>query len=505
MKDSSIKTSMADIPFEQPENPDIYSYGFDKLLNRAISDESTGVVYDSLDKATNASSVLSGGNIILKTITIGGLTKQIAPGDDIQAAIDAVNREGGGTIELEAKIYLLKNDLNLRSNVIIVGAGRGITILDFEGQSFGVKMIGTSTSLIENVVLRDFTIQNSNNAAGIDIDFSDFWSINNIRIFSCDQIGLRIQRSQSFTIINGLIDNNTGDGIDITGGTRSTQQFVLTNVISKSNTGIGFDIDSDNQGTILFSLINCIAKDNISDGFEISGAVAMYSSFINCISDDNNSNGFDITSSTSNFIGCIALINTLDGFLVRDRRGNLFVGCSSQNNTGNNFDIQVGGNLLLGCNLESSSTGPDISFTEDNFQSVGNVAGSTRTEKKILEMKNNSGATLLDGAVVILDSIANGDNITTTTTNGSNKVFGMSVAATSNSDYGVILVEGNTTSLLVTNGTSSIAIGDWLSTYSHAYYAKKAVAGDMVFAMALAAPTTSTASIAALLVNPRLI
>ena len=104
------------IPLDQSSS-DIYDLGFDRGLNREIPDNSTGVVYDTIENATNAASVLSGGNLNLKTLTIGGLTRQVAPGDDIQAAIDAVNREGGGTVQLLAKTYNPTFDINLKSNV----------------------------------------------------------------------------------------------------------------------------------------------------------------------------------------------------------------------------------------------------------------------------------------------------------------------------------------------------------------------------------------------------
>lgn len=130
---------------------------------------------------------------------------------------------------------------------------------------------------------------------------------------------------------------------------------------------------------------------------------------------------------------------------------------------------------------------------------------STVDQKKHVSMVNGAGAEIQAGAVVVLKADAAGNVITTTTTNGSNKVFGVLTESVADLLSARVLVEGKTTILLVANGTSSIAIGDYLSTYSHAYYAKKAVAGDMVFAIALAAPTTSTAAINALLVTPRLI
>lgn len=120
-------------------------------------------------------------------------------------------------------------------------------------------------------------------------------------------------------------------------------------------------------------------------------------------------------------------------------------------------------------------------------------------------VKNSSGGTMPPGAVAIHSSTSPGDSFSTTTTNGDKKVCGMVVETTTNASVGGVLVTGFTTLLYANNSASSISIGDYLSTYSHAYYAKKAVAGEMVFAIAMEAPSTSTAQIDAMLISPRLI
>ena len=136
---------------------------------------------------------------------------------------------------------------------------------------------------------------------------------------------------------------------------------------------------------------------------------------------------------------------------------------------------------------------------------MSSIGVSPVDQKKHASLTNGTGATTQAGAVIVIKADAAGNVFTTTSTNGDNKVFGVTTESIADLLSGRILTEGKTTALLVANGTSSIAIGDWLSTYSHAYYAKKAVAGDMAFALSLSTPTTGTAQVSALLVSPRLI
>ena len=82
----------------------------------------------------------------------------------------------------------------------------------------------------------------------------------------------------------------------------------------------------------------------------------------------------------------------------------------------------------------------------------------------------------------------------------------MYLESTANTNFGVVLQTGYT-KLLKVNGTTDIAIGDFLGTFTSAGIAMKASAGDMCFAMALEAYTTddSNGVIDALLFSPRLI
>ena len=416
----------------------------------------------------------------------------VQPGEDIQAALNKLDNAGGGVVMLKQGTHTLLGNISGRNRVSLIGEGRDTTIIEANGNARGLDYTGTATVQLTNFELRDFTLQNSNNTYGIDLIQCDFYRVSNVRITSCDQGGIRFSRSQYFTAENVRSDNNTGIGVAINSdSTRNTIKFTLTNVVSDVNTGDGFDI--------------------------AGGSTAhTFGTFIGCLAETNGGKGYDCNLATMNFIACNASDNTGDGFEINAGATNgRFIGCFSRNNTGEDFDINIGSAastdfvMLIGCSYGFSSTiVPHDEVTDlDNFVLMPEMGGgSTRTSKRILRMKNTSGATIAAGDVVTFKAAANGDEITTTTTGGDDFVFGMSMQSILNTNYGNILVEGYT-KLLKVNGTTDVAIGDLLSTFTTAGIAKKALAGEMCFAIALEAYATddSLGVIDALIISPRLI
>jgi hypothetical protein len=111
---------------------------------------------------------------------------------------------------------------------------------------------------------------------------------------------------------------------------------------------------------------------------------------------------------------------------------------------------------------------------------------------------------LAAGDIVVLKSVAAGDEVTTTTTAGDNKVLGMALESINDNSFGYVLIEGKTTQLKV-DGTTDIAIGDFISTFTTAKIGQKATSGHTAIAIALEAYTAddSLGVIDALLIPPR--
>lgn len=186
---------------------------------------------------------------------------------------------------------------------------------------------------------------------------------------------------------------------------------------------------------------------------------------------------------------------------------NLYIGnyVSGSNHSYAYEELSISGNNVVVGNFFEMGTVAlfNISGLGAQIQANNNLQTITN-ELKGYRMKNTSGGDLAAGDVVTFKAVAAGDEVTTTTIQGDDLVFGMVTAAIANNAYGYIQVLGKTT-LLKVDGTTDIAIGDPLGTFTTAKIAMKAAAGDMAFAIALEAyiGNDSLGVIDALLITPR--
>lgn len=511
---------MPEIPLTNSQNQDIYNYGFGPSLNRGIENPiQSPTVYDAINEALNAGQVLSGGSLNLKTLSIGSLVRQVAPGDDIQAAIDAVSREGGGTVQLLAREYKLFEDINLKSNVALVGAGPDVTILDFEGRAKGIRATGTANVVLNSFRIADLTVFASGATAGINIQFSNYFRLENTTVTGGLGVGVQIYASQLFSLINVDSTINQTRGFYIYSDASAdtfTQNFLLSNCFAGNNGTVGFVLSGTNgngatEAVRFFTCIQCTAYGNTEEGWSLFGQTAGGPSnlntgtFVSCYGFENGTIGIDSQASQIIFVSCIANSNTAQGFHLSDDC--TLIGCEAIGNSPN-FDIDSSEIAMIGTQFDASldmrDNFSDTSFTDGSFSVSGSNKESPTTERKVWKMQTGTG--LRQGYVLVWEPSARGMLATTTITNGDKKVVGMcDLPTTLSSSPSSILIEGFTPSLYANNSGASIAIGDYLSTYSHSYYSKKAIAGEMAFAIALEAPSTGTAQIDALLITPRLI
>ena len=293
-----------------------------------------------------------------------------------------------------------------------------------------------------------------------------------------------------------------------TGGSDRHQHFIYENINVDNNGGIGLSVTMGSGFLVEGVFFRVLADTNTGDGIDYAGGsvtrsnLTMYSS----ISQNNGGIGYDINLPGNTFVGCFASSNTGDGF--EDSQSNLYIGCTSDNN-GSNIEWDMTSNsAIIGNSLFRNNTlspATQMSLLNSGATSL-NANGSSRNWNKMFKMRNRSGGTLAAGDVVIFASNADGESITTTTTQGDDKIFGMVLESIINNAIGNVLIEGYTTQLKV-NGTTDIAVGDLLGTFTSAGIAMKAAAGDMCFAIALEAyiANDSLGVIDALLISPRLI
>ena len=446
----------------------------------------------------------AGGNMLLqgstlRTSTAFGRTATVRAGEDIRPALESLKSAGGGTLLLLAGTHRPEYDIVGSSNISIVGEGVDSTIIDFQDRAYIIRYQWDGVTEIGDFTLRGFTVQNSaltqsggtDLVAAIYLEGCQEFIIENVRLYSNTYSGIEIYGCEIFQVINCQAISNGREGFDIDERpTHVTQSFLFLNCLAQANGRNGFNFDAG--GTLNdFSVIGCIALSNVADGFELDGNNSAITEgyFAGC-SAEGNVKGFDIGSIDNTFVACQADSNTVDGFEV-SATNNRFIGCTASANTTLDWDITEGG-VYIGCTLGVVS----LDVTEDAaFQMVGNLDQSTITRRQSMNFTNASGGNLTEGMVVVYAPSSDPfEQITTTTTAGDNRVIGVisGEATIANGARGHVLTEGVTTALKV-DGTTDIAIGDYLSCSTTVGVAKKASAGETVFAIAQAAYTTNDA------------
>lgn len=90
----------------------------------------------------------------------------VAPGGNIQSAIDQVNASGGGTVNLQAGTHTINAALLMRSNVTLRGAGAGSTTIQNTGASANYSLIIKPAAALSNITVRDLSLDGRHSAGG---------------------------------------------------------------------------------------------------------------------------------------------------------------------------------------------------------------------------------------------------------------------------------------------------------------------------------------------------
>ncbi|NTW31556.1 MAG: hypothetical protein HGB12_02850 [Bacteroidetes bacterium] len=396
-------------------------------------------------------------------------------------------------------------------------------IVDVSSSTNGTICFSSSTDglkiFLNNI---DMRLANTTNSSGFYFNCDSFIEADNIKITT----GGILNKGYTIFFRGGVVNNVyiTGDfGSDcniIYIGGNSDSKPQLNNVIIKlSNT-----VSSNSYIRVdpIASINNFIwLNTNVTLYLQLRGSVEVSNVYIAkggiyLDGDKNNISNFTIDQlinnlGTNNSFSNGRIINASS--VTRDKTNltnvNFDAGITISANNCNISNCQFGGNLLINGNYNTITASNIVGTTTDN--GIGNklrynMGAAAPEEKETMKMKNASGTVLVAGNVVVLNSVAAGNEITTTTTKGDSKVLGMVVDAIAGAATGYIQVLGKTT-LLKVNGTTPIAIGDFLTTYTTAGIACKAGAGDMAFAIALEAYATAGDGgvIDALLITPRTI
>lgn len=442
----------------------------------------------------------------------------VNPGENIQAAVDSVEKDGGGMVSLVAGTHPVNYMIDIPSGIIIEGAGRDVTLIDFQQSEFGVT-VGDGVTFVRNVGVTNLTIENSQHPTGaLDVNAVTGLDIDNTNIAECTGIGIRIKNSFLFNLNNILISDITGKAILIDSTDSGVaSNFNITNLDISGVTGIGIHIDADSNPNLIDVLGNftsCRVASCTSYGVYITGGGETNIVFNACDSRRNTGDNWLIETELNTFVACNAVSSISGRGFVTTAPRNRLIGCTAKNNVGagtgapEDYDL-ANGTVFIGNIYGKTDTLSGESFidaVDKNILMAANYGGDTVSERDIKYMQNKNGDTRTAGEVVSYRQSSNvtGSMFVSPATQGEDFVAGMLLESTIDGNIGAVLMDGYT-DILKVNGTDDIVIGDFLSAYSTGGVSAKARDGDMAFAIALEQYTSNDSSgvIRALLIKPR--
>jgi hypothetical protein len=430
---------------------------------------------------------------------------------EIQAAINALATTGG-TVKLLEGTYTIGATINLASNVILEGCGKGTKITT--AGAITITMI-TATSKDYVWVRNIFLYQPTYAVTGISFNTCNYSKITGMFINTYDT-GINWNTGQYNEIRNNIIWQQTAYSSTWAVTVNAFNQSIIANNLIYQNSS-GLSLLNSTSVVIYGNIFNTSIYKNIQVGNGTGQILCIGNLLLGISTTDANNGALYLTGNESgiyaeNFI--LGVPSPLPAIRIygdiTDNAKGILISNNSINVSGYGIDINGTDpayiqDIIIQNNYIKATAGAFNNISGTRITIAQNNIGIDASQvKEYVRMKNTSGASLVAGNVVVLKSVAGGNEVTTTTIAGDNKVFGMAVESIADNSFGYIQILGKTT-LLKVNGTTAIAIGDFLSTYTEAGIAKKAASGEMAFAIALEAYSgaDSNGVIDALLITPR--
>lgn len=283
---------------------------------------------------------------------------------DLQKAIDKVNILGGGTIFINAGIYVVNQNITLYSNITLLGEDNNTTIIDFNLGQYGIYAPGIDIGRLNNIHIKNIQVINSRlTSAAFTIhgaisffyvdncSITDCYFSNNVGSIATEDIHInyctrfQIERNYSissqfifvYSSVHGNIVDNYISGYSVNTGTSCKHIYISASSKIKAM-----------RNTIIGSSEHGIYHNNTST---------------NCRYESNHiedcaTRGIYIESGESNFIVNNYIVKTTTGtygigFNVADYsvvQGNIVIGVTSNAITiaGTNGRCTVSGNIVKG-------------------------------------------------------------------------------------------------------------------------------------------------------------
>lgn len=374
----------------------------------------------------------------------------------VQAAITACISGGGGTVFLPAGTYVVSN-ISLGSNVTLAGAGMGASVLlhdpnpsvspaNTSGSGFTydiptLRINVTSSTQVNNVVMRDFTVDGNKTALHtLDSTYRQYgiyvggatgqpypYDIHatRVEVRNCKSYAFDIIRVNRATFSQCVAHDN---GVDATANNESSGFEILGDDIkllgcNSYNNQLGYSCGESGVVHYRVNLISCTAQGNANEGVSFHDAM-QDSVIIGGAFRDNLSHG-------------IALYGAVTQIAVQ--------GASVTGNTGNGIRID---NATY-CTVDGNTVDQN-SLATSSFAEIRVVSPSANNVISNNVINTNS---IPDPA--IFESASTGPNIVT-----GNMVKGSGTSTASGSGSKWFLNLPNTTLGVVGTATGTVAAGD---------------------------------------------
>jgi parallel beta-helix repeat protein len=417
--------------------------------------------------------------------------------DDVQINAALASLTSGGVVTLTAGTFNIDKSIAvLLSDVWLKGSGWGTVIvgvdLDFS-ISPNIIMGLNAGSAVTKIRVSDLRINTPLTQGSYGVIVEDnvtYGTVENCYI-TASFGGVLLDGCAFANVINNYI-------VDV--GDESIQTDAADDAVIMGNIITGNGQRAPQAAIRLRDSMRATVQGNIVSGC-VQEAIRFEESGWNVVTGNVfTGNGTDTTSSEIEFTQTTGISNLSAYNIISNNIINATVAANAINEKTN---ASVHSNTIVNNVIK----GAGIVIGSETTQVYGNETDVAYTERRKITVKNTSGGSLNAGDIVIADATGenyDGTQCTTTTTSGDDKVFGMALTTIADDADGQILTEGKT-SLLKVNGTTDIAIGDFITPFTSAGIGQKAAAGDMAIAIALEAYTTddSNGVIDALLVKPR--
>lgn len=329
----------------------------------------------------------------------------------LQAAINAANAAGGGTVRIPAGNYKISAALTLYSNITLLGVGDSVTQITQSVTNTHI-LVGDN---LDYIVIRSLRLKGTGSGTGE---------------------GIALTTELAFSLFEDITVTDCGStGIDI------AQPYVtaFNKVISRFNGGAGMYLHGTTGAGTSISLNSCWMHDNASNGYSFFDMT--YCAFVACAADNQTVSGkagylFDTCRGMS-LIGCGSENNNI-GVKFTGLGGHTVDGFFNYANPSGGIGFYATGsvtNVHLRGISESTPNGAATSWITTDSGTTVTVNGSTHTTANsyaantVVDMANTAGTYVLSNSVDISKNLLVGS----TTALGDNGVGVLQLATATTS------------------------------------------------------------------------